>query len=55
MQKIVLKNTLLAESNLTLIPTSVTTYGSHYLKTKFLKKSLSKINSKKLLILQHFI
>jgi hypothetical protein len=32
---------------LTLIPTAVTIYGSHYVKAKFLKKSLNNINLKK--------
>ncbi len=32
---------------LTLIPTAVTIYGSHYFKAKFLKKSLNNINLKK--------
>jgi hypothetical protein len=32
---------------LTLIPTAVTIYGSHYIKAKFLKKSINNINLKK--------
>jgi hypothetical protein len=33
---------------LTLIPTAVTIYGSHYFKAKFLKNSLNNINLKKI-------
>jgi hypothetical protein len=36
-----------ARCDLTLIPTAVTIYGSHYFKAKFLKKSLNNINLKK--------
>jgi hypothetical protein len=38
---------LLSNVWLTLIPTAVTIYGSHYFKAKFLKKSLNNINLKK--------
>jgi hypothetical protein len=42
-------------SNLTLIPTGVTIYGSHYFQAKFLKKLSNNTNLKKLLTLKHFI